>query len=470
MSNDIIPFADTQKHVEKIFSEWDSWPKEAPKLYVVRDLYGRIRIVLSEDSKDKVKKSTKYRNCLKHITNNLYENLGPRAYRSKDSVLYVPAYLLDEPGHAIHKICRHTNVFLVERLVAGHSWWTVKKGTSWIGQAKRYVLYSAKGGVGRSTTAAILAWNLARLRERAGEFGEDVLPERVMVVDLDLESPGLSSGMLATKDQPEFGIVDWFVEDLVEQGDKVIEQMTATPSWSRDFPGEVYVIPAHGREPEEFLAKLGRTYLHTVDKESGKGVAWASRLGRLLSRLEEKHKPTIVLLESRSGLSDIAASAVTDFNARVLLFAIDSESTWENYQILFSLWRDKGLAKKIRERLSVVSALTPEVNTDLYLEGFRQRAWELFLCLYDADDPTKNSGDNYTFDVNDDFAPHMPMSIGWTRGLSSGVSLRDLEQSKTSISSAYEDFQKKFDKLVKIDRLPKKADKPAQDHDEEPSQ
>ena len=451
MSKDIIPFARTQSCIEEIFCTPGIWPEEAPSLYVIRDLYGRIRIALSEEFKN----DPKYHDLTKSITDRLRKDLGPRAYPSKNSVLYVPSYLLDEPGHAIHKIHPHANVFLAERLVTGHSWWTAEKNTSWVGQAKRYVLYSVKGGVGRSTTTAILAWHLARSSEPV---------ERVMVVDLDLESPGLSSGMLAADDQPEFGVVDWFVEDLVGQGDEVIEQMAATPSWSQNFPGEVCVIPAHGREPGEFIAKLGRTHLHTVDKKSGKAVAWASRLGQLLSRLEEIHKPTIVLLESRSGLSDIAASAVTDFDAQILLFAIDSESTWENYQILFRLWRESNLATNIRKRLSVVSALTPEVDTDLYLEGFRQRAWKLFLdFLYDEEDPSENSVDNFTFDANDEFAPHNPLPIIWTRGLGAGMSLQNLEQSKTSILLAYKRFLDQFDVLVQFDRS-------VQAHDEKPSQ
>ena len=429
MSKDIIPFVDTQTCIGKIFSAPDSWPEGAPDLYVVRDLYGRIRIVLSEDSKDTVKKSKEYSSCLKGITNSLLKDLGPRAYPSKDSVLYAPSYLLAEPGHAIHEIDPHTNVFFVERLVTGHSWWTVKKSTSCVGQAKRYVLYSVKGGVGCSTTAAILAWHLAHCSEPV---------ERVMVVDLGLESPGLPSGMLAADEQPKFGIVDWFVEDLVGQGDRVIEQMTATPSWSKNFPSEVCVIPAHGREPGEFLAKLGRTYLHTVNKRSGKGVAWASRLEQLLLQLEKMHKPTIVLLENCSGLNDIAASVVTELNAsRIFLFATDSESTWENYQILFRHWRDIGLAANIRKRLSLVSALTPKASKRPYMTRFRGRAWNLFRdSLYSKVDLSESSIDNFT-----------SIPIIWERCLVSGTSLQGLKKNYVLIKSAYNEFLGQFDKL-----------------------
>ena len=75
-----------------------------------------------------------------------------------------------------------------------------------------------------------------------------------------------------------------------------------------------------------------------------------------------------------------------------MLFAVDSPSTWSDYGILFDHWSARGLASRIRDRLSMVSALTPERGTEGYLERFRENAWNLFRDrLYDSlsgpDDP-----------------------------------------------------------------------------------
>ena len=174
--------------------------------------------------------------------------------------------------------------------------------------------------------------------------------------------------MLDAGGRPEFGVTDWFVEDLVGQGERVLEEMTSSPGWSVDLEGDVRVAPAHGRRPGEYLAKLGRVYMDAP-------APWATRLERLVSGLEMRCNPSVALLESRSGLHDIAAAAVTDLRAQVLLFATDSPSTWEDYDILFRHWHCLGLADSIRERLSIVSALTPEVDTEGYLRGFRERSW-----------------------------------------------------------------------------------------------
>lgn len=155
----------------------------------------------------------------------------------------------------------------------------------------------------------------------------------------------------------------------------------------------------------------------------------------------------MVLLESRSGLHDIAAATVTDLDAQVLLFATDSESNWTDYEILFRHWQEHRLAPNIRERLSIVSALTPELHTDEYLSGFRERAWDLFRdYLYDEVAEGTESGDPFSFDLLDEDVPHNPIAIHWNRGLAAGTSLRNLEP--TTLNQAYAPFLRQFDELI----------------------
>ena len=282
--------------------------------------------------------------------------------------------------------------------------------------------HSVKGGVGRSTTAAVLAWYLARNGQR------------VLVVDLDLESPGLSSALLEPDRRPDFGVTDWFVEALVGEDEHVLERMTATPRWAQDFDGDVRIVPAHGREAGEYLAKLGRVYMDAADEP------WTARLARLLAGLETAVEPDVVVMESRSGLHDIAATTVTDLGAQVLLFATDSESNWTDYRVLFRHWQRHGLAARIRERLSIVSALTPDLDTENYLQRFREHAWDLFReHLYDEVLASDDS-DLFSFDLQDEGAPHDPLVIHWTRGLAAGASLRHLETAAATVGQAYTPF------------------------------
>ena len=423
MSDKFVAFDDIAARVKHLLETLEPFPDKIDRLYLVRDLFGKVRISLS----DAVEEDKSCRELLQRLASSLHEVLGAHGYPAEDAVLFVDADLLTDLNDVAQEI--HPGVYWIDRLVTGRDWWTV--GSAGLGRkAVRYTLFSVKGGVGRSTTAAVLAWHLARNGKR------------VLVVDLDLESPGLSSAMLELDRQPEFGVTDWFVEDLVGQGDRVIEQMMAAPQWAQDFDGDVRVAPAHGRKPGEYLAKLGRVYMDTA-------APWTVRLTHLLKRLEADFEPQVVLLESRSGLHDIAAATVTDLDAQVLLFATDSASNWTDYEILFQHWQRRDLARQMRGRLSIVSALTPELDTERYLQGFRERAWDLFRdCLYDDVASSGDSSDTFSFDLNDEDAPHDPLAIHWTRGLAAGASLRDLE--RTTVEHAYKQFLERFDVLMEI--------------------
>ena len=218
--------------------------------------------------------------------------------------------------------------------------------------------------------------------------------------------------------------------------------MIAAPPWAEDFDGTVHVVPAHGREPGEYLAKLGRVYMDNR-------VGWTTRLMELLTRLEEAVKPTIVLLESRSGLHDIAAATVTDLDAEVLLFAVDAESHWTDYDILFRHWQDVELAARIRERISMISALTPETGTEEYLRRFRERSWNLFTKhLYDDVAATDAMADAFSFNLDDSDGPHCPIAIHWNRGFAAGASLRHLEDAP--VVHGYAQFFERFDTIMGV--------------------
>ena len=423
MNNTFIPFDQVHHRAVEVLRE-QTVPEEVRPLYLIRNLHGRVRISVS----DAIEGNESCREALQRLSDGLCEVLGAHGYPSGSGVLFVSSAMLQTLDDMAQKIEGVDEVYWVDRLMTGSGWWTVGSSDA-KKEASRYTLFSVKGGVGRSTTAAVLAWHLARN------------DERVLVVDLDLESPGLSSAMLDSRAQPKFGVTDWFVEDLVGQGDRVIEKMTATPAWAQDFNGDVRVVPAHGSDPGEYLAKLGRVYMSTHDDR------WTARLNRLLMQLENDFGPTIVLLESRNGLHDIAAATVTDIDADVLLFAVDSESTWTDYDILFRHWHDHGLAPDIRERLSIISALTPELDTERYLKRFRQRTWDLFReHLYDNTVFSTDSCDEFAFGLDDEYALHDPIPIHWTRGLAAGTSLRDLEQ--TTVNQAYAQFLERFDQLI----------------------
>ncbi|QUV86536.1 KGGVGR-motif variant AAA ATPase [Chloracidobacterium aggregatum] len=363
-------------------------------LVINRDLNGRVRLIAPEA----VESHGAQRAFLQMLSQQLASRLGPHACSAEPGVLYEATR--DEAclGASSYPLEGFGKVWMVDRLATEGNWAQIAPETE---GTPRMVFFSIKGGVGRSTALAACAWKLAQLGKR------------VLVLDLDLESPGLSSSLLPLERQPAYGITDWLVEDLVDNAASVFDGLFATSELSRD--GQIYVVPAHGQDPGEYVAKLGRVWMPKVSHD-GARESWSARLQRLLRELEERIQPDVVLMDSRAGIDEVASACVTDLGANlVLLFAVDSHQTWKGYRILFEHWLRAGVAERIRERLQIVAALTPELDPAAYLANLRERAHALFLeTLYDEIRPSE--ADGWNFDLSDELAPHMPWAVRWHLG------------------------------------------------------
>lgn len=378
-----------------------------PPMLVNRDLNGRVRLIVDE----RWEEDASVRPALDRFATMMRSALALHAFPAPgDMILFESAERIDKERAASFPLNEaFPKVRVIDRLVADSDWGRPDDVPE--SGAPRIVFFSIKGGVGRSTALAATAWSLA-------EGGK-----RVLVIDLDLESPGLSSSLLPEDRRPTFGVTDWLVEDLVDNGKAVFADMTATSELSRN--GEILVVPAHGRDPGNYVAKLGRIWMPKVSASARE--TWPARLGRLVDALEGHWKPDVILIDSRAGIDEIASACLTNLRASLIaLFAIDGDQTWTGYRVLFRHWRTIEAATRIRGRLQVVGAMIPEVGTAEYFDGLRERAWSAFSDeLYDEIPPGELSGgdDRWNFDKFDDLAPHYPWGIRWNRGF---AALRDL--------------------------------------------
>jgi hypothetical protein len=163
-----------------------------------------------------------------------------------------------------------------------------------------------------------------------------------------------------------------------------------------------------------------------VIKENGEYRTWSQRLRCLIDKLKERQHPDILLVDARAGIDDLASTCVTDLGAKqVLLFALDGDQTWSGYRILFQHWRKVSVAEKIRERLQLVGAMTPETERDEYLSRIREASYDLFSSeLYDEIPPGETIDEHWNFEESDETAPHTPWPIRWNRGF---ATLRSLQ-------------------------------------------
>lgn len=376
------------------YSQSDNLQKISPVI-INRDLNGRVRLIL----KDTLCENDEARPALDAISRAIAEALGKHSFPIDRIVLFEESLDAAKQGAPCFALEGFDAVSVVDRLATETDWGNIAPVASGV---PRIVFFSIKGGVGRSTALAVAAWALAQ----AGK--------KVMVLDLDLESPGISTSLLSSERRPMYGITDWLVEDLVDNGDAVFADMVATSDLSHD--GEIYVVPAHGQDSGEYIAKIGRVWMPKLTNE-GKREAWPARLNRLLQLLEEQHQPDVLLIDARSGIDEIASACISSIGASgVLLFAIDGDQTWSGYKILFQHWLKTGQATTIRERLQIIGAMIPDENTSEYFEGLCEKSWNLFTeGLYDSVPAGSPAGEDFNFDKDDEAAPHFPWLIRWHR-------------------------------------------------------
>ncbi|HEY1691703.1 MAG TPA: AAA family ATPase [Polyangiaceae bacterium] len=366
-----------------------AWARAHPELgadmYLIRDVHGRVRVLAQTPPGEAA-------------ADDLHRALG--AFSPGRSSLFLDGTLFTPEELARDRAPVTEGVWLIDRLVSEQGW--RRPSVAKDGHKPRVTFFGIKGGVGRSTALVALAKRLA-------EKGR-----RVLVVDLDLESPGTTSMLLAPSELPAYGVVDWFVEDAVGQGDDELLRGMVNPS----RVGEILVTPSLGTTsvPDDrapslrdggFVAKLGRVYA------SPDGSEFATRLERLLEGLERVHEPDVVLLDSRAGLHDVSAAAVPRLGGTALLFAGATSQTWLGYRLLFSAWaRDREVLEGFRDRLRVVASLVPETGREAYVDRVRLSAYDLFSSfVYDSSE----NEDALLPDVRDPDAPHAPIPIFWRR-------------------------------------------------------
>jgi cellulose biosynthesis protein BcsQ len=148
--------------------------------------------------------------------------------------------------------------------------------------------YSFKGGVGRTTTLGILARQLARLAEG----------QRVVVVDLDLEAPGLGRFFDV---ETERGVLDLLCEHAAT-GRIDTADLALCAARVDTEPGEVTVYPV-GPMDATYVERLA--CLDYAPHAHGEPSAVEAALRAVLKAIKARHRPDYILLDTRAGLHDL---------------------------------------------------------------------------------------------------------------------------------------------------------------------
>jgi hypothetical protein len=288
------------------------------------------------------------------------------------------------------------SVNLVDRRFFGRDWLETPAPPK-AGLAPIMVFNSIKGGVGRSTALFVLSIALSR-------YGKNVL-----LVDLDLEAPGLGS-LIFQDDGPAFGVVDYLVESaLGGVHDADLPLFVGSSSLTdRDVgQGRVDLIPATGSEtaanPRTMMAKLSRALIDAPGG-SGEPQPLIHKISEMIGRIAGTSQYDAILVDARAGLSEITASPILGLGAINLFFATDHPHSFEGYRYLLSHLSMLAVGDSEtdwRRRVHFVHAKA-KASAEAR-DAFDDRLYEVLAeTFYEVDE-----GDEvFNFSYDDKLAPH----------------------------------------------------------------
>ena len=362
--SEIIRFDDSLPALIRVISE-ELGSDATSQGIALRDTTGRLAFLM---------RAHVAKGRAKLISRRLFDALGP--YARKDRVFasgddFGVEEALSDPTAAIVMV-NGIRTRLLDRRLVGADW--LRSPSPPAPPPPRYVFASLKGGVGRSTALAVAAADFAS-RGR-----------RVLVVDLDMEAPGLGAMLLDEGTVPEFGLIDALVENgLAPLDDKFLADLIG-PSSLADRRGRIDVMPAFGRRslnfPGDVLSKIARAYAENVS-ESGSVATILDQVRALVDRVANPRLYDAVLVDSRAGLHETAASAILGLGAEIFLFGLNEPQTFQGYAALFSHLKrfidPIGTPPEWIERLTMVQGKALP-NSDDFI-SFRERCEKLFSSL-----------------------------------------------------------------------------------------
>lgn len=363
---------------------------------------------------------------------------------------YTP--LLDSPECLPVQV---NNIFcqLIDRRIVGTAWLTSPKEATT--PLPRIVFASLKGGVGRSTALTITAADLARRNQN------------VLVIDLDLEAPGLGHLLLEGDRVPDYGVIDFLVENGMSGiTDTQLSSFVGTSQLTAGGGGRVDVIPALGKRsmqnPENILPKLSRAMLEDV------GINGAESVGEQISQMIDKLAPQgsydVILIDSRAGLAELTAPAIIGLGATVLLFGTAQAQTIEGYRALFAALRllaqrDRSIGDSASWRLALRPIYAKaSLNSDK-AQQFRLDFFDLYSeYLYDAEQSETSEhpippNSFLRFSREDTDAPHWPIMIPFNPNFVDFDPTRAADQLTTNFyQQSFGPFLDEIDKILATSR------------------
>lgn len=244
---------------------------------------------------------------------------------------------------------------------------------------KTITFYSYKGGTGRSLAVANAARYLVQMNFK------------VAVVDFDLEAPGLHYKFADAQGKPlavEKGLADYLYQYIVEGKPA---QSLADYFLPIAVPGvdgtSLHLMPAGNAPSPQYWATLARLDWHALFyTQNAQGVALFMDLQ---NRIAEALQPDFLLIDSRTGITEMGGVATTVLADRVICLVLPSKENLEGSRAILRgiqrARRDFALpSNEISIVLSRLRADPEQANEQAILDNIRAFMAESAEALQDS--------------------------------------------------------------------------------------
>lgn len=177
---------------------------------------------------------------------------------------------------------------------------------------KTFTFYSYKGGVGRTLA-------LVNIANRLAEFGK-----KVCILDFDLEAPGLQSKYAKELQQPiDKGLVDYIYSYAVEnvQPRHISDYMVDIRL--TNAINTIHLCAAGNVDSSDYWKKLARiNWWNLFYAENSYGIDFFLNLKK---QIEEELAPDFLLIDSRTGITEMSAITMSLLADDVVFLAANNE-------------------------------------------------------------------------------------------------------------------------------------------------
>lgn len=382
--------------------------KNIKRILLIDDVFGRFHILFWGSNKIA---STFEKNIKSSLGNFLDQVIAIEGDATNDfSDIWEGAPSISGTDSMVRVVSRHRSK---------PNWFEEAKRAEGILKAKSKIVsfYSFKGGVGRTTCLVSCAMQFAHEGKR------------VVIVDLDLDAPGVSSLLVSRKDvHGEFGLVDFLVDSYSVQRPELSEYCYKVRDEILVGSGEIVVFPC-GKLEENYIEMLSR-----VDYESDMSGGERAPIHILIRRIIQEMEPDYLFIDSRSGIGDSSGIATSELVDCVVVVGVQSKQTWDGLRLIIrKLGAIQVLNDKPQINCLLVQTMIPRENkkiSEKIKQEFIENAFDIFSEEYYGADLEIEAEDSANYwllsDATNSDSAHRPETIDYQPMLSSFSDIREV--------------------------------------------